>query len=169
MVDMVRLVKLLNMTESQHDGEALTAIRRSNALLRQSKTSWEELLAPLSTPQQVSPPHPKPEQPIAPERKTTDWGSDLFGDEPTFTNGSTEKDAKDDAKVFARFKIRSVPLVWRLFFFPIWAAAETYVATVYREPLATRLIAIAMPLMVGGFAAVMWFAIATTVAKALSR
>src|SRR5713101_6237128 len=44
MVDRSRLVKLLNITESQHDAEALAAIRRSNDLLRRSKTSWVELL-----------------------------------------------------------------------------------------------------------------------------
>jgi hypothetical protein len=39
------LVKLLNMTESQHDGEALAAIRKSINLLRLYRSSWSDMLA----------------------------------------------------------------------------------------------------------------------------
>ena len=38
--DRERLVKLLNMTHSASDGEALAAIRKCNELLRQHKLSW---------------------------------------------------------------------------------------------------------------------------------
>jgi hypothetical protein len=54
MVDRSRLVKLLNMTDSQHDAEALSAIRRSNDLLRRSNTSWAELLILPDQPELVS-------------------------------------------------------------------------------------------------------------------
>ena len=44
-VDRDRLIKLLNLTESAHDGESLNAIRASNALMRQSKMTWTDLIA----------------------------------------------------------------------------------------------------------------------------
>jgi hypothetical protein len=52
-LDRERLIKLLNMTGSEHDAEALSAIRRSNALLRRHRTTWEELLAPSQEPLQA--------------------------------------------------------------------------------------------------------------------
>jgi hypothetical protein len=168
-MDRERLVKLLNMTDSQHDGEALTAIRRSNALLRQSKTSWAEVLTPLNQPQQVSPPKSEVEPKSAPRQKTAGWGSDLFGDEPTVSPATIGKNNKaDDYKTFARARIRSVPIFLRLFFFPIWAFAETYVTTVYRESFGTQVISITVPLLLGGIAGVLWFAIAKIIVKALT-
>lgn len=38
------LLKLLRMTTSQHDGEALVAIRKANAMLAAEKKDWEDLL-----------------------------------------------------------------------------------------------------------------------------
>jgi hypothetical protein len=43
-LDKDRLAKLLNLTESEHDGEALSAIRKANDLLRQHGTSWPAAL-----------------------------------------------------------------------------------------------------------------------------
>jgi len=61
-VDRDRLIKLLNMTGSSHDSEALSAIRLSNELLRQTETTWADLLAlPTESGRQ-----------IAPEAKTAD-------------------------------------------------------------------------------------------------
>ena len=81
MLDRGLLVKLLNMTESQHDAEALAAIRRSNDLLRRSKTTWTELLAPPTKPE-TAPAPPKAQPRSAPRQKSAGWGSDLWGDEP---------------------------------------------------------------------------------------
>ena len=40
-----QLIKLLNLTRSEYDAEALNAIRRANALLRKHRATWEDLLA----------------------------------------------------------------------------------------------------------------------------
>jgi hypothetical protein len=40
-----QLIKLLNLTGSEYDAEALNAIRRANALLRQHRATWTDLLA----------------------------------------------------------------------------------------------------------------------------
>jgi len=40
-------IKLMMMTGSSHDGEALVAIRKANAILAEANVNWEEFLAAL--------------------------------------------------------------------------------------------------------------------------
>jgi hypothetical protein len=175
MVDRARLVKLLNLTESQHDGEALTAIRRSNEMLRRSKTSWEEVLTPApSDQQQASPPPPEPEPERKPRPRTAGWGSDLFGEEASVPPPPKEKDERNESKIneyktIARARIRSIPIFYRLVFFPIWAFAESYVTAVYRERLPTKLISIIAPLAVGALTGALWFIVAKAIVEAMRR
>jgi len=46
MLDRERLAKVLAMTTSNHDGEALSAIRRANEILAGENLTWTELLGP---------------------------------------------------------------------------------------------------------------------------
>jgi hypothetical protein len=39
-----QLIKLLNLTGSEYDAEALNAIRRANALLRKHRATWADLV-----------------------------------------------------------------------------------------------------------------------------
>jgi hypothetical protein len=48
-------VKLMMMTTSESDGEALTAIRKANAMLAQANVNWEEFLAIVETSKQAGP------------------------------------------------------------------------------------------------------------------
>jgi hypothetical protein len=48
-IDKVRLTKLMRMTESVHDGEALTALRMANALLKAANVNWSDILGSPST------------------------------------------------------------------------------------------------------------------------
>lgn len=43
-LNIAMIIKLLRMTESQHDGEALNAIRMANALLNKHNANWDELM-----------------------------------------------------------------------------------------------------------------------------
>ena len=69
-LDKERLVKLLNLTASSHDGEALAAIRKSNELLQQCKSSWSEVVGyvePVEVPVVEQPrpaPAPAPRPPV---------------------------------------------------------------------------------------------------------
>lgn len=38
------LIKLLRMTESSHDGEALTAIRMANSMLNRHNANWDDVM-----------------------------------------------------------------------------------------------------------------------------
>jgi hypothetical protein len=55
-----QLIKLLNLTGSEYDAEALNAIRRSNALLRKHRTTWVDLLALPQEPTQARQQRAKP-------------------------------------------------------------------------------------------------------------
>lgn len=43
-IDTTLLAKLLSMTDSRHDAEALAAIRKANELLRLQATTWSDVL-----------------------------------------------------------------------------------------------------------------------------
>ena len=42
--DLVKIVKLLNLTTSTNDHEALSAVRKANALLKNHKILWDSLI-----------------------------------------------------------------------------------------------------------------------------
>lgn len=44
MLDRVRLAKVLAMTTSNHDGEALSAVRKANDILKSENLTWSDLL-----------------------------------------------------------------------------------------------------------------------------
>lgn len=43
-MDKGRLIKLLNLTQSDNDNEALSALRKANALLKKAGKAWEDFL-----------------------------------------------------------------------------------------------------------------------------
>ncbi len=43
MVDIIKIVKLLNITTSKFDGECLNAIRRANILLMEENCTWNDI------------------------------------------------------------------------------------------------------------------------------
>lgn len=51
------LTKLMMLTTSDADGEALSAIRKANQILKKEKLNWQEVL---SLPKAVAPPTPAP-------------------------------------------------------------------------------------------------------------
>jgi hypothetical protein len=119
-VDKDRLVKLLNMTESQHDGEALAAIRKSNDLLRLSRASWSDVLG-VSAPPVEEPRQPEPPKPSAASRssarpqQTARAASTAW--QPEYPPGYER--ARDYRNAFRR-----EPFVPRVLGFPFWIIVE---------------------------------------------
>lgn len=75
MIDRQRLIKLMMMTTSTNDAEALTALRKANSMLKEDGKDWSSLLgltAQLNTlKNRPAPPPPRP--PMKPAgRGTTD-------------------------------------------------------------------------------------------------
>lgn len=54
------LVKLMMMTTSSNDSEALIALRKANKLLKEAGVTWQDLLSALSTPRPSAVPRPRP-------------------------------------------------------------------------------------------------------------
>jgi hypothetical protein len=61
-LDKNRLVKFLNMTDSQHDAEVLIAIRKANELLRLHRVKWIDLVGTPPRPR-VAPGEPRAYEP----------------------------------------------------------------------------------------------------------
>ena len=94
-IDRERLIRLLRMTESDRDAEALIAIRKTNAMLKANGASWSDVID-LPTP-------------AAPRAASTDWSyASLAGYERS-----------DGIRRSVR---REFPIM--LAFFPLWIAAE---------------------------------------------
>ncbi len=78
--------KLMMMTSSANDGEALVAIRKANAILAEANVNWEQFLAALDQQSRASymtPPSKRPYQPPQQaQRPTTPW-HDIMGDKHT--------------------------------------------------------------------------------------
>jgi hypothetical protein len=49
---LTKLIKLMMLTTSEHDNEALTALRMANAMLAAANVNWEEFLTAVETTKQ---------------------------------------------------------------------------------------------------------------------
>ena len=139
-LDRDRLVKLLNLTASPHDGEALAAVRRSNEMLQQAGRSWSDLFgAPSATVSAEkegaadSPDEPQPEWPDTSESAAA-------------TEGVMQ--SREAGTRAARQRIRSVPIAVRWALFPLWWSAEAYAVACIGERGLMRLVTLAAPLLV---------------------
>ncbi|MFI4998622.1 MAG: hypothetical protein ACHQK9_01980 [Reyranellales bacterium] len=113
-LDKDRLVKLLNMTQSQHDGEALSAIRKSNELLRLYKASWSDALG-LSKPESAEPIKPEPPKSAGRPEQTT-----------RASNAAREPELPEGYQRARHYRnaFRQEPFVPRLLGFPFWIIVE---------------------------------------------
>jgi hypothetical protein len=132
-VDKDRLVKLLNMTESQHDGEALAAIRKSNDLLRLYRASWSDVLG-VSAPPAEEPRQPEPAKPSAAPRPSA-------RPQQTTRPAAAAWEAEyppgyEQARIY-RNAFRHEPLVPRLLGFPFWIVVEALAILAPRKYLNT--------------------------------
>jgi hypothetical protein len=155
-IDRKRLLKLLELTTSQYDAEALAAIRRANATLRRANITWEELIGPPSAASgftYTEPPWPSEVDATAP---------DFFGD----LNELPETGRPVD-RLAAKRWLRSLPLALRVAFFPAWFTAEAYVHSVLGERFPSKLGALVVPLAMLIFSGRAWLAILDTVAGLL--
>ena len=118
--DRSRFLRILNLTESPNDFEALNAVRRANAMLHGAGLSWEKLI--------VVPPPPDAESKPAEEREE----DRLWADAWIFSPANWPSDpmvplGKRNAKQ-AHARLRSAVSWLRLAFFRAWTATVTLVA-----------------------------------------
>lgn len=116
-----RFVKLLSLTHSSNDGEALAALRKCNDMLKQHRLNWEDIVA--GEADRVVNPRPRNNRP-SPSRSF----------EASLRREKLFEQARREERAMAlRFYIRKVPLLLRLLFFPLWATAEMLVGVVGSE------------------------------------
>lgn len=58
MLDRERLIKLMMMTTSTNDAEAVAAVRKANSLLASEKTNWSDFINGVPSPRPAPPPRP---------------------------------------------------------------------------------------------------------------
>lgn len=51
-IDLKQLVKILNLTQSDSDGEALSAIRKVNSILKKNNKEWKDMIIYAPVPQE---------------------------------------------------------------------------------------------------------------------
>jgi len=118
-LDKDRLAKLLSMTGSDHDAEALAAIRKANDLLRLHRKSWPDVLGTATTPIEPRPAQPGPA-----------WQASPRQEPPRPPGHQRLRDYRN--------ALRREPFLPRLLGFPFWLLIELLAATVPNSHINTR-------------------------------
>ena len=117
-----RFVKLLAMTSSSNDGEALAATRKCNAFLAQNKLSWNDVVQQCGFAKKADPTSVASGDHRAEERNTRPSPSRAF-EASIQREQYLDKIARYGRMARMRATIQKVPLLLRLLFFPLWAGA----------------------------------------------
>lgn len=80
MLDRERLIKIMGLTTSSSDGEALSALRKVNEILAGEKLSWAEVLAPQGSVVNITLQHTPPQSHYKAEE---DWVAPHLKDKVT--------------------------------------------------------------------------------------
>jgi hypothetical protein len=162
-----QLIKLLNLTGSEYDAEALNAIRRANALLRQHRATWADLLALPKEPAKGRQPDPTLAQHQRPRPRPR--GPDAFKARPIWepkvrhaqwheyrTTSATKQTQ------FSRIGLLSPSL--SILFFPYAAYVWLYERVVLTSRRRLKPVAMLVPIFGGATAALIWLFLLLAVA-----
>jgi len=147
-----QLIKLLNLTRSEYDAEALNAIRRANALLRKHRATWADLLA---LPQESAKArHPESTQ----AQQQRPRGSDAFKAKHGYraTNSTTQVQ-------FSR--IERLPPSLAILFFPCVVYVWLYKRVVLTRRWRLKPVAMLVPIFGGATAALIWVCLLVAVVQ----
>ena len=113
-LDRERLAKLLSMTSSGHDGEALTAIRQANRMLREHGKNWAEVLGTVRARTEAAPkPRETPQPREAPSARPAPGARQTAGSSAAYQRALQYRDS-----------FRREPIAPRLLGFPFWIVVE---------------------------------------------
>ncbi|MBL6613784.1 MAG: DUF2786 domain-containing protein [Reyranella sp.] len=116
-----RLVKLLSLTNSSNDGEALAALRKCNDMLKQHRLNWDDIVVGEA-------------DRVVKTRTRNNPASPSRTFEASLRRERLFEQARREQQAMAlRFYIRKVPMPLRLLFFPLWATAEILAGVVELE------------------------------------
>jgi hypothetical protein len=119
-LDRSRFIRILKLTASSNDSEALSAVRRANAMLHAAGLSWDRL--------HVLPPEAETEPQATKDREDPFWA-----DTSMFFPGYWSSDpmmplGRRGAAAEAYARLRSAALWLRLALFPAWTVAVAFMA-----------------------------------------
>ena len=139
-----QLIKLLNLTRSEYDAEALNAIRRANALLRKQRATWEDLLA---RPQESAKAR-QPEPTQAQQQRPRPRGSDAFKAKHGYATNSTTQ---------VQFSLIGwLPPCLTILFFPSVVYVWLYERVVLTRRRRLKPVAMLVPIFGGATTALIW-------------
>ena len=116
-----QFVKLLSLTRSSNDGEALAALRKCNDMLNQHRLSWEDMLCG------------EGDRSVKARSLNIRTSPSRTFEAAIRREKLFEQTRREERAMALRFHIRKVPLLLRLLFFPLWATAEMLVGVVVAE------------------------------------
>ncbi len=119
-LDKDRLAKLLSMTGSDHDAEALAAVRKANEFLRLHRKSWADVLGTSTPPIEPPPAQPHPA-----------WQATQRPEPPRLPPGYRRLHDYRNA-------LRREPFLPRLLGFPFWLIIELLALLSPNSQLNTR-------------------------------
>jgi hypothetical protein len=144
-LDRSQLVKLLNLTSSKYDAEALNAIRHADALLSKHGTTWADLLA---LPESAKTPQPESTQ--APQQQPA----------PRPENSATSR-----TRPVRKHKVRhTLAAALRFFFFPYPVFFWLYAMVVPTTQRRLKPVAMLVPILGTVAAALLWVCLFLAVA-----
>ena len=160
-----QLIKLLNLTGSEYDAEALNAIRRSNALLRKHQATWADLLAPPQEPAKAWQPGPAQAR-----QRPRPRGSDAFRNrpmwEPKAPYGQWQGYRATNATKHVQFsRIGSLSPSLSVLFFPVTVYVWLYERVVLTRRWPLKPVAMLVPIFGGGTATLIWVFMLAAVAQ----
>ena len=163
-----QLVKLLNLTASEYDAEALNAIRRANALLQQQRATWADLLAlppepakgrqPEPTQAQYQRPRSRPRGPVAFKAKPI-WEPKVGHAQ---WHGYRATNATKQVQ-FSRIGLLSPSL--NILFFPYAVYVWLYKRVVLTNRRRLKPVTMLVPILGGATAALIWMFLLLAVAQ----
>lgn len=147
-LDRERLVKLLGMTGSAHDGEALNAIRLANTELQKAGATWETLLAhPEAGRREPDGPRAEawapPPPPPPPPRADSEWRGASSSSARSRSYGPDPRPPPSRGRLFGtriRAWLKTVPLVVRIALFPFWFGIQVMADAAEEDGVLSRLI-----------------------------
>ena len=160
-----QLIKLLNLTGSEYDAEALNAIRRANALLRKHRATWADLLARPQEPAEAQQPEPTQAQ-----QRPRPMDSDAFEVKSVWNPKVRHAErhgyrATSATKQVQFSRIGSLPPSLSVLFFPITVYIWLYEGAAHTRRRWLKPVAILVPIFGGGTAALIWLFLLLAVAQ----
>src|SRR5262245_52539824 len=119
-LDRSRFIRILKLTDSSNDSEALSAVRRANAMLHAAGLSWDRL--------HVLPPAADPEPEATKDREDPFWADGSMFFPGNWSSDSMMPLGQRNAVAEAYARLRSASVRLRLAFVPAWTAAAAFMA-----------------------------------------